>query len=45
MAKAGKEVPEQIKYNTLEDKQLDRIKQLTGSLLNSSVMISGAFNK
>ena len=45
MAKAGKEVPEQLKYNTLEDKQLDRIKQLTGSLLNSSVMISGAFNK
>jgi hypothetical protein len=45
MAKAGKEVPEQLRYNTLEDKQLDRIKQLTGSLLNSSVMISGAFNK
>lgn len=30
---------------TLEDKQLARIKQLTGSLLNNSVMISGAFNK
>ena len=32
-------------YNTLEDKQLARIKELTGSLLNSSVMVSGAFNK
>ena len=30
---------------TLEDKQLARIKQLTGSLLNSSVMISGSFVK
>ena len=30
---------------TLEDKQLARIKQLTGSLLNSSVMVSGAFNR
>lgn len=28
---------------TLEDKQLARIKALTGSLLNSSVMISGSF--
>lgn len=30
---------------TLEDKQLARIKALTGSLLNSSVIVSGAFNR
>ena len=47
MEKAGKQVPESqtIGYATLEDKQLDRIKQLSGSLLNNSVMVSGAFNK
>ena len=38
-------VPDDIapQQETLEDKQLARIKQLTGSLLNSSVMISGSF--
>jgi len=30
-------------YRTLEDKQLARIKELSGALLNSSVMISGSF--
>jgi hypothetical protein len=44
MEKQGKQVPEQAQ-ETLADKQLERIKQLSGSLLNSSVMISGAFNK
>lgn len=34
-----------VATETLEDRQLDRIKQLTGSLLNSSVMVSGAFNR
>jgi len=37
--------PEQAPTETLEDKQLARIRQLSGSLLNSSVMISGAFNR
>jgi len=47
MEKAGKEVPESAPtgYATLEDKQLDRIKQLSGSLLNSTVMVSGSFVK
>jgi hypothetical protein len=47
MEKAGKQVPESAPtgYATLEDKQLARIKQLTGSLLNSSVMISGSFTR
>ena len=47
MEKAGKQVPESqtTGYTTLEDKQLERIKQLSGSLLNNSVMVSGAFNK
>ena len=47
MEKAGKEVPESSPtgYATLEDKQLDRIKQLSGSLLNSTVMVSGSFVK
>jgi hypothetical protein len=40
-AKAGKELP----YESLAEKQLARIKQLSGSLLNNSVMVSGAFNK
>tara|TARA_B110000503_G_C7103781_1_gene395018 strand:+ start:326 stop:1537 length:1212 start_codon:yes stop_codon:yes gene_type:complete len=44
MAKAGKEVPE-AQVESLEDKQLARIKALTGALLNSSVMVSGAFNR
>ena len=30
---------------TLADKQLNRIKEITGRLLNNSVMVSGAFNK
>ena len=30
---------------TLEDKQLNRIKQLSGNMLNSVVMSSGAFNR
>ena len=30
---------------TLEDKQLNRIKELSGSMLNSVAMSSGAFNK
>lgn len=34
-----------VKTETLEDKQLERIKALTGALLNSSVMVSGAFNQ
>ena len=47
MEKAGKEIPESAPtgYTTLEDKQLDRIKQLSGNMLNSSVMSSGAFNR
>lgn len=44
MEKAGKEVPES-QSKTLEDKQLDRIKELSGALLNSTVMISGSFVK
>ena len=48
MAKAGKEVPESntpTGYVTLEDKQLARIQELSGNMLNSSVMSSGAFNR
>jgi len=45
MAKAGKEVPESgpTGYKTLEDKQLARIRELSGKVLNSSVMSSGSF--
>ena len=46
MAKAGKEVPESktpTGYKTLEDKQLARIRELSGNMLNSSVMVSGSF--
>jgi len=43
LEKEGKQLPETI--DTLEDKQLNRIKELSGSLLNNSVMISGAFNR
>ena len=44
MEKAGKQVPESAPtgYATLEDKQLARIRELSGSLLNNSVMISGS---
>lgn len=43
---ASKKVPVAAEaVETLEDKQLARIKALTGSLLNSSVMVSGAFNR
>ena len=48
MEKAGKEVPEDSTptgYTTLEDKQLDRIKELSGNMLNSVVMSSGSFVK
>jgi len=48
MEKAGKQVPESktpTGYATLEDKQLARIKELSGNMLNSSVMSSGAFNR
>jgi len=48
MEKAGKEVPESktpTGYATLEDKQLARIRELSGNMLNSSVMSSGAFNR
>jgi hypothetical protein len=48
MTKAGKEVPESktpTGYVTLEDKQLARIRELSGNMLNSSVMSSGAFNR
>ena len=47
MEKAGKEVPESAPtgYTTLEDKQLARIKELSGNMLNSVSMSSGAFNK
>ena len=46
MEKAGKEIPESAPtgYTTLEDKQLDRIKQLSGNMGNV-VMSSGAFNR
>jgi len=46
MEKAGKEVPESSPtgYATLEDKQLSRIKELTGNMGNV-VMSSGAFNR
>lgn len=41
---ASKKIPAATEaIETLEDKQLARIKALTGSLLNSSVMISGSF--
>ena len=46
MAKAGKEVPESktpTGYKTLEDKQLARIRELSGNMLNSAVMSSGSF--
>ena len=46
MTKAGKEVPEAktpTGYATLEDKQLARIRELSGNMLNSSVMSSGSF--
>ena len=45
MAKSGKEVPESgpTGYKTLEDKQLARIRELSGKVLNSSVMSSGSF--
>jgi len=47
MEKAGKEVPESAPtgYTTLEDKQLARIRELSGNMLNSVSMSSGAFNK
>ena len=46
MEKAGKEIPESrvTGYTTLEDKQLARIKELSGNMGNV-VMSSGAFNK
>lgn len=46
MEKAGKQVPESAPtgYTTLEDKQLARIKELSGNMGNV-VMSSGAFNK
>jgi hypothetical protein len=47
MDKAGKQVPESSKptgYATLEDKQLARIKELSGNMGNV-VMSSGAFNR
>ena len=46
MEKAGKQVPESAPtgYATLEDKQLARIKELSGNIGNV-VMSSGAFNK
>jgi hypothetical protein len=47
MAKAGKEVPESktpTGYVTLEDKQLARIRELSGNMGNV-VMSSGAFNR
>jgi hypothetical protein len=43
LEKAGKKLPEATQ--TLEDKQLARIKELSGVNLNSTVMVSGAFNK
>jgi hypothetical protein len=48
MEKAGKQVPESktpTGYATLEDKQLARIRELSGNMLNSSVISSGAFNR
>ena len=48
MAKAGKQVPESktpTGYKTLEDKQLARIRELSGNMLNSTVMSSGSFIK
>jgi len=48
MTKAGKEVPESktpTGYKTLEDKQLARIRELSGNMLNSTVMSSGSFIK
>ena len=43
---ASKKVPVAAEaVETLEDKQLARIKELTGNMLNSSVMSSGAFNR
>src|SRR6056300_157529 len=39
MEKEGKSVPESTGYTTLEDKQLARIKELSGSLLNSTRML------
>jgi hypothetical protein len=46
MEKAGKQVPESAPtgYATLEDKQLARIKELSGNMGNV-VMSSGAFNR
>ena len=46
MEKAGKEIPESSPtgYTTLEDKQLARIKELSGNMGNV-VMSSGAFNR
>jgi len=46
MAKAGKSIPEAVQtgYNTLADKQLARIKELSGNM-GSVVMSSGAFNR
>ena len=46
MEKAGKSVPESAPsgYTTLEDKQLARIKELSGNI-GSVVMSSGAFNR
>ena len=46
MEKAGKQVPESAPtgYTTLEDKQLARIKELSGNMGNV-VMSSGAFNR
>ena len=41
LAKQDRSLPE----TTLEDKQLSRIRALSGHILNSSVMSSGAFNK
>lgn len=48
LEKDGRELPESKKlsgYKTLEDKQLARIQELSGMLLNSTKMVSGAFNK
>ena len=44
MEKAGKEVPES-QVESLADKQLRRIRELSGAPLNSVVMSSGAFNR
>jgi hypothetical protein len=44
MIKAGKEVPES-QVESLADKQLRRIRELSGAPLNSVVMSSGAFNR